>query len=47
MVKREAKKVVVVIENNAYKMLYQKLKSKEGAKEVFKLAKARTRGSKI
>ena len=39
--KREAKKVVVVAKNNAYERLYQRLDSKEGEKEVFKLIRAR------
>ena len=39
--KREAKKVVAVAKNNAFKRLYHRLGFKEGEKEVFKLARAR------
>jgi len=39
--KNVAKKAVAVAKNNAYERLYQKLESKEGEKEVFKLARAR------
>ena len=36
--KRGAKKAAAVAKNNAYEMLYQRLHSREGEKEVFKLA---------
>ena len=39
--KMEAKKVVAIAKNQAYESLYQKLNSKEGENEVFKLARAR------
>ena len=39
--KNLAKKVVAIAKNEAYKRLYQKLETKEGEKDVFKLAKAR------
>ena len=41
--KKEAKKVVAVALNNAYERLYQRLNSKEGQNEAFKLARARER----
>ena len=41
IVKRDAKKAVIVAKNNTYKMLYQKIEYKERKKQVFKLAKAR------
>ena len=41
--KKIAKKVVVVATSMAYKRLYQKLETKGGEKEVFKLARARER----
>ena len=41
--KKEAKKIVEVAKNNAYERLYQKLNSKGGENEVFKLARARER----
>ena len=41
--KREAKKAVVVAKNNTYERLYQRLNSKEGENEVFKLASVRER----
>jgi len=41
--KREAKKAVTVAKNNAYERLHQRLNSKEGEREVFKLVKARER----
>jgi len=41
--KKEAKKAVVVAKDNAYEKLYQRLNSKEGESEVFKLARARER----
>jgi len=34
---------VAVAKNNAYEMLYQKLNTKEGENEVFKLARAMKR----
>ena len=44
--KKVAKKAVAVAKNNAYERLYQKLESKEGEKEVFKLASAREKKSR-
>jgi len=41
--KREAKKAVAVAKNYAYERLYHRLESKEGEKEVFKLARVRER----
>ena len=41
--KKLAKKAVVIEKNDAYERLYQKLKTKEGEKDVFNLAKARER----
>jgi len=41
--KKVAKKVVAVAKSMAYDRLYQKLETKEGDKEVFKLEKARER----
>ena len=41
--KKEAKKAVAVAKNNAYERLYQRLNSKEGENEVFKLARVRKR----
>jgi len=41
--KKEAKIVVTVAKNNAYEKLYQRLHSKEGENEIFKLARARER----
>jgi len=41
--KREAKKAADVTKNNIYKRLYQRLESKEGENEVFKLTRARER----
>ena len=41
--KKEAKKAVTVAKDNAYEKLYQRLNSKEGESEVFKLARARER----
>ena len=43
MAKRESKKAVVIAKNNAYEGLYQKLNSKEGENEVFKLTRVRER----
>jgi len=39
--KKLAKKAVAIAKNDAYEKLYQKLETKEGEKDVFKLAKAR------
>jgi len=44
--KKVAKKAVAVANSMAYDRLYQSLESKEGEKEVFKLARARERGSR-
>ena len=41
--KKVAKKVVAVVKSMTYNRLYQKLETKEGKKEVFKLARARER----
>jgi len=41
--KKEAKKAVAVAKNNAYERLYQRLNTKGGENEVFKLARARER----
>ena len=43
IVRKEAKKAVAVAKNNAYEMVYQRLNSKGGKNEVFKLARARER----
>jgi len=45
-VKKAAKKVVAVAKSTAYDRLYQKLETKEGEKEVFKLTRARERRPK-
>jgi len=39
--KKLAKEAVTIAKNNAFERLYQKLETKEGKKEVFKLAGAR------
>jgi len=39
--KKLAKKAVAIAKNDAYERLYQKLETKEGEKDVFKLTKAR------
>ena len=39
--KKEAKRAVAVAKSNAYERLYQRLNSKEGENEVFRLARAR------
>jgi len=39
--KKTGKKAVTLVKDNAYERLYQKLKTKEGEKDVFKLASAR------
>jgi len=44
--RKEAKKAVAVAKNDAYKSLYQKLDSKGGDNEVFRLARARERQSR-
>ncbi|XP_071686840.1 uncharacterized protein [Rutidosis leptorrhynchoides] len=42
-VKREAKKVIARAKEKAYKDLYRKLDSKEGANDIYRIAKARER----
>jgi len=44
--KKVAKKVVAMAKNKTYERLYQKLETKEGEKDVFKLARARERKSR-
>ncbi|XP_071704410.1 uncharacterized protein [Rutidosis leptorrhynchoides] len=39
--KREAKKAVVRVKDKAYEVLYRKLDSKEGANDIYRIAKAR------
>ena len=39
--KKLAKKAVAVAKNNAYERLYQNLETKEGERDVYKLARAR------
>nr|GFC01489.1 protein RAE1 [Tanacetum cinerariifolium] len=39
--KKEAKKVVAQAKEKAYEDLYKKMDSKEGAKDIFRIAKAR------
>ena len=46
MLKREAKKAVLIMKNNAYKRLHERLESKERKTKVFKLARARERRNK-
>ena len=41
MEKREAKNAMPVAKNNTYERLYQRLDSKEGEKEVYKLPRAK------
>jgi len=41
--KKLAERAFAIAKNNAYEWLYQKLETKEGAKEVFKLARVRER----
>jgi len=41
--KREAKNAMAVAKNYVYERLYQRLESKEGEKEVFKLARSEKR----
>ena len=41
--KKVTKKVVTAAKSRAYDKLYRKLESKEGEKEVFKLARAKER----
>ena len=36
-----AKEAIAIAKNNAFERLYQKLETKEGEKDVFKLARAR------
>ncbi|GKC49335.1 hypothetical protein Tco_1072080, partial [Tanacetum coccineum] len=43
LAKREAKKAVAQAKEKAYEDLYKKLDSKEGANEIFRIAKARQR----
>ncbi|GKF34610.1 hypothetical protein Tco_0107810, partial [Tanacetum coccineum] len=43
LAKREAKNAVAQAKEKAYKDLYKKLDSKEGANEIFRIAKARQR----
>ena len=40
------KKDIIVAKNNAYDMLHQKLETKEGEKDIFKLARVRQRKTK-
>ncbi|XP_071695280.1 uncharacterized protein [Rutidosis leptorrhynchoides] len=42
--KREAKKVVAIAKDKAYEDLHRKLDSKEGANDIYRIAKARERG---
>ncbi|XP_071704797.1 uncharacterized protein [Rutidosis leptorrhynchoides] len=42
--KREAKKAVAIAKDKAYDDLYRKLDSKEGANDIYRIAKARERG---
>nr|GFA08391.1 retrovirus-related Pol polyprotein LINE-1 [Tanacetum cinerariifolium] len=42
-VKREAKKVVIRAKGKAYEDLYKRLDSKEGEKDIYKIAKAKER----
>ena len=44
--KKLAKKVVNIDKNNAFRRLYQKLETKEGEKDVFRLAKATEKKTK-
>ena len=44
--KKVAKKAVAVAKCGAYDRLYQKLETKEGEKEVFKLARVRERSTR-
>ncbi|XP_071713407.1 uncharacterized protein [Rutidosis leptorrhynchoides] len=41
--KREAKKAVAIAKDKAYEDLYRKLDSKEGANDIYRIAKARER----
>ncbi|GKB39878.1 putative ribonuclease H-like domain-containing protein [Tanacetum coccineum] len=43
LAKREAKKAIAQVKEKAYEDLYKKLDSKEGANEIFRIAKARQR----
>ena len=44
--KKVAKEAIAVAKSRAYDRLYQKLETKEGEKEVFKLARARERSTR-
>ncbi|XP_071705423.1 uncharacterized protein [Rutidosis leptorrhynchoides] len=44
--KREAKKAVAIAKDKAYEDLYRKLNSKEGANDIYRIAKARERRSR-
>ena len=44
--RKQAKREVVKARNKAYEELYEKLETKEGEKEVFKIAKQRNKQSK-
>ncbi|XP_071728359.1 uncharacterized protein [Rutidosis leptorrhynchoides] len=44
--KREAKKAVAITKDKAYEDLYRKLNSKEGANDIYRIAKARERRSR-
>ncbi|XP_071688551.1 uncharacterized protein [Rutidosis leptorrhynchoides] len=44
--KREAKKDVAISKGKAYEYLYRKLHSKEGANDIYRIAKARERRSR-
>ena len=43
MLKREAKKAVLIMKNNTYKRIHERLESKERKTKVIKLARARER----
>ena len=42
-----AKKVVIIVKNNVFERLYQKLETKEGEKVVFKLARANEKKTRL
>ncbi|XP_071712549.1 uncharacterized protein [Rutidosis leptorrhynchoides] len=42
--RREAKKAIAIAKDKAYEDLYRKLDSKEGANDIYRIAKARERG---
>ncbi|XP_071708791.1 uncharacterized protein [Rutidosis leptorrhynchoides] len=44
--KREAKKAVAIAKGKSYEDLYRKLNSKEGANDIYRIAKARERRSR-